>query len=166
MTDDVKGVILWCSRKKSGIKITSPNENLCNAYLKKANDALKSMNLNLSGGLYDWAVEAAYYSRYHAIYALLQKCGIKSEIHDCSIVSIKYLFANKISEELTKELEETKNQRKNLIYYVNREVKETDMKKNFETAPKFVLAIEKIISELKQEEIKQIIQTLSSTINK
>lgn len=164
MDDKVKGVMIWCSRKKNGIKLTSPNENLCNAYLKKANDALKSMNLNIAGGLHDWAVETAYYSRYHAIYALLQKCGIQSEIHDCSIVSIKYLFNNKLSEELIKELEEAKNQRKNLVYYVNREVKEEELKKNYENAPKFVLAIEKVISELKQEEIKEIIQKLSRTI--
>ncbi len=133
MKDDIKGVIIWCSRRKNGIKITSPNENLCNAYLKKANDALKSMNLNKSGGLNDWAVETAYYSRYYAIYALLQKCGIQSEIHDCSIVSIKYLFNNKLTDELIKELEETKNQRKNLVYYVNREVTEEELNKNFET---------------------------------
>ncbi len=165
MKDDIKGVIIWCSRKKNGIKITSPNDNLCNAYLKKANDALKSMNLNRDAGLYDWAVETAYYSRYYAIYALLQKCGIISEIHDCSIVSIKYLFNNKISNELIKELEEAKVQRVDLVYYVNRGINEEELKKNFESAPNFVLAIEKIISELKQEEIKQIVQKLSSTIN-
>ena len=165
MNDKVKGVLIWCSKKKQGIKITSPNDNLCNAYLKKSNDALKSMNLNRTAGLYDWAVETAYYSRYYAIYALLQKCGILSEIHDCSIVSIKYLFNNKISEELIKELEEAKIQRVNLVYYVNREVQEKELKKNFESAPYFVLAIEKIISEINREEIKQIVEKLSSTIS-
>src|SRR3989344_297184 len=161
MNDDLKGKILWCSKIKKGVKIVVPNENLCSAYLKKANDSLTAMNLISTAKLYDWAADAAYYSRYHAIYALLQKCGIESEIHDCSILSIKFLFSDKISATLIKELENAKNQRVDLVYYTNRGPTEEELKKNIALASNFVLVIEKVIFELKQEDIKEIRQKLS-----
>ena len=40
----------------------------------------------------DWISTTAYYARYFAFYALLQKCGIKSEIHDCTISLMSFLF--------------------------------------------------------------------------
>ena len=118
--DELKGKIVWCSRQKKGIKLELPNDNLCDAYLKKSKDSLKSMLLNMNANLLDWAVDAAYYARYHAIYALLQKCGIKCEIHDCSIMIIKMLFNNKLSDGLLTELENAKISRVNLVYYTNR----------------------------------------------
>src|SRR3989338_2684451 len=131
--DELKGKIVWCSRQKKGIKLELPNDNLCDAYLKKSKDSLKSMLLNMNANLLDWAVDAAYYARYHAIYALLQKCGIKSEIHDCSIMTIKYLFKDDISDKLIEELETSKRQRIDLVYYTNRLVPEKEIKNNIES---------------------------------
>src|SRR3989344_8166585 len=110
MQNELKGKILWCFKQKKGIKLVKPNENLCNAYLKKSNNALKSMQLNMESKIYEWAVEAAYYARYYSIYALLQKLGLKSEIHDCSIILIKYLLQDRIPQCLIQELEKAKEQ--------------------------------------------------------
>jgi uncharacterized protein (UPF0332 family) len=44
----------------------------------------------------DWILTTAYYARYFALYALLTKIGIKSEIHDCTINLAKLLSDNGI----------------------------------------------------------------------
>ena len=147
MKDDIEGRILWCIKQKKGLKITKPNDNLCNAYLKKANNSLKSMKLNMDAKLYEWAIDTAYYSRYHAVYALLQKCGFVSEIHDCSISVTAFLFKNEIGS-LLEELETAKKQRIDVMYYTDRTVSEKDVKKNVHSAPDFVVSIEKIVSDL------------------
>ena len=165
MQNELKGKILWCFKQKKGIKLVKPNENLCNAYLKKSNNALKSMYLNMESKIYEWAVEAAYYARYYAVYALLQKLGIKSEIHDCSIISIKYLFQNKISLELIEELEKAKEQRINLVYYTNKNIPEKEIKDNINAVPSFLLEIEKLISELRTEEINDLRKNLNKILN-
>lgn len=77
--------IVWCLRQKRGIRIVQPNENLTKAYLKKAISALNTMNAASEIGETDWITTTAYYARYFALYALLVKMGIKSEIHECSI---------------------------------------------------------------------------------
>ncbi len=151
--DELLGKILWCARQKTGIKIVDASENLCSAYLKKSAESLKAMNLNFEARIYGWAVDAAYYARYQAIYALLQKCGIKCEIQDCSIMLMRFLFSEKLSEKLLQELETAKEQRVNLVYYTNRLVSEADIKKNIDSAAGFVLSMEKIISEISAEEI-------------
>lgn len=160
--NNLKGVILWCAKQKKGIKIVEPNNNLCDAYLKKAGNSLKAMKLNMDAGLFDWAVDAAYYARYHAIYALLQKCGIDSEIHDCSIALIKFLFKGKLTEDLINELQNAKKDRVSLVYYTNQLIDEKEIRKNVALAPNFVLAIEKIISEL--NDVNQIREILREVV--
>lgn len=165
MQNELRGKILWCFKQKKGIKLVKPNENLCNAYLKKSNNALKSMYLNMGSKLYEWAVESAYYARYYSIYALLQKIGIKSEIHDCSIMLIKYLFQNKISLKLTEELEKAKEQRIDLVYYTDKNIPEKEIEDNTNSVSNFLLEIEKIISELQLEEINSLRKNLNKILN-
>ncbi len=33
-----------------------------------------------------WRVITAYYACYHSLYALLMRCGVRSGIHDCTLV--------------------------------------------------------------------------------
>lgn len=154
--------ILWCFRQKAGIGMEKPNDELCKSYLKEANDALVSMNANMKAGLKKWVIITAYYARYNAIYALLRKVGIKSEIHDCTIAVIKYLFSDYFKEEFFAELEESKEQRINLQYYTNRTVSESDYGRNIKSAPEFVLKAEKIIDQLTAEEINKAREKLNN----
>src|SRR3989344_12746 len=103
-------MILWCLKQKTGIRKEEPNDQLCKSYLKEANDALVSMNVNIKAGLKKWAIITAYYARYNAIYALLKKVGIKSEIHDCSIALMRYLFLDILDKKFLDDLEESKRQ--------------------------------------------------------
>ena len=81
--------IRWCLRNKNGIELIETNENLREAYLKKAEEALESMSevKNI-----DWKISTAYYSMYFSLYSVLMKAGIKSEIHSCTIEFMKKLL--------------------------------------------------------------------------
>ena len=146
-------MILWCSKQKTGIRLEKPNDLLCRSYLKEANDALVSMNANIKAGLKKWAVITAYYARYNAIYALLSKTGIKSEIHDCSITLMRYLFSDMFDSKFFEELEKSKQQRGDVQYYTNRTINDSDYDKNTESAPDFVLNVEKVVGEISAERI-------------
>jgi len=156
--------ILWCFRQKSGIRLERPNDELCKSYLKEANDSLGSMNANIKAGLRKWVIITAYYARYNAIYALLRKVGIKSEIHDCSIAAVKYLFSDTFEKEFFSELEEAKEQRINLQYYTDRTVNDSDYERNVKSASEFVTEVEKNIDRLTSQEIEKAREKLSNLI--
>lgn len=107
----------WCKDKKNGIKIIEENENLAKSYMNKSKNSLKTMNSTPSE---DWKIVTAYYTCYQALYALLQKVGIKSEIHDCTIELMSFFSFSKDDIELIKSLKE---KRINAQYYVTENVK-------------------------------------------
>lgn len=71
----------WCCKQKRGISLVEPNDNLARDYLSNARKTLENMK-KVDG---DWRIITAYYGCYNALYGVLQKVGIKSEIHECSI---------------------------------------------------------------------------------
>jgi uncharacterized protein (UPF0332 family) len=88
--------IVWCLKQKRGIRIIEPNSNLAKAYLRKALSALNTMTAAVNIDETDWILTTAYYARYFALYTLLTKIGVKSEIHDCSINLAEFLAENGI----------------------------------------------------------------------
>lgn len=146
-------MILWCAKQKTGIRLEKPNDLLCKSYLKEANDALVSMNANMKADLRKWAIITAYYARYNAIYALLSKAGIKSEIHDCSIALMRYLFPDMFDGKFFEELEESKQQRIDVQYYTSRTISDLDYDKNVKSVSDFVLIVEKVAGEISAERI-------------
>lgn len=145
-------------KQKRGIKLEKPNSNLCNAYIRKAKSALNMLDAALEKDETDWIVTTAYYSRYFALYSLLQKCGIKSEIHDCTILLMQFLFVEEglIEQHFYKELCLAKDMRIDIQYYVTEELDENRLKLDAATAREFVLKIEEVIEELSEEKIKLI----------
>ena len=103
--------ISWCMKQKQGILLSESSDNLCTAYLKEADETLHVM-LGITGR---WKVITAYYACYHALYALLQKAGITSEIHDCTI-ALMSLFD--FTKEQTKFMLHLKEERINVQYYL------------------------------------------------
>ena len=100
--------LAWCRKQKHGIELIEPNENVSSAYLKKAHTSLRSMDINYKESILDWTVDAAYYARYQAVYALMQRIGVKCEIHDCTIELFRFLFNDSFDEKLFLELESAK----------------------------------------------------------
>jgi len=146
--------LIWCFKQKRGIRITEPNNNLTKAYLKKATSALNTMTAALQINEGDWTATTAYYARYFALYALLMKIGAKSEIHDCTI-NIAQLLANNgiLRQNLVADIVEAKQTRIDTQYYVVTEVSKKQIRKNAETARKFVLEIEQTTENITQEQI-------------
>lgn len=146
--------LFWCFKQKRGIRIIEPNQNLMKAYLKKAMSALHTMTATLQIGESEWTATAAYYARYFALYALLMKIGVKSEIHDCTI-NIGQLLANRniLSQKLVDDIAEAKQTRIDTQYYVMTENNQKQIRQNAENARKFVLEIEQITENITAEQI-------------
>jgi len=105
----------------------------------------------------DWITTTAYYARYFALYALLMKIGIKSEIHDCSIAIAGLLTKNGIlRESLASDLLNSKQARIDIQYYVERELDQTSIRKDVENARNFVLELEKVIENLTTDRIEKV----------
>ena len=155
---DSKSHVSWCWKQKRGIKLEEPNNNLCTAYIGKAKSALNMLDSAIEKEEIDWIATTAYYSRYFVLYALLQKCGIKSEIHDCTISLMHFLFVeeNIISEELYAELLLAKDLRVDTQYYVTEQIDKEKLKTDSVTARNFVLKMEEIIENTTETQINKI----------
>ena len=149
--------LIWCFKQKRGIRITEPNPNLTKAYLNKATSALNTMTATLQINEADWTATTAYYARYFALYALLMKIGAKSEIHDCTI-NIAQLLANHgiLNQNLVNDIAEAKRTRIDTQYYVATQLNQKEIRKNAETARKFVIEIEQIIENITPKQINTI----------
>jgi len=146
--------LAWCFKQKHGIRTVEPNEDLAKAYLKKAISALNTMTAELKIQETDWIVTTAYYARYFALYSLLMKIGVKSEIHDCTIRMGRYLSENGIlNKNLIDDIEKAKQTRVDMQYYVAREFCVRETKNNVESARKFVLDIEKETGNLTTDKV-------------
>ena len=116
----------------------------------------------------DWIATTAYYSRYFAIYALFQKAGIKCEIHDCTLSLMHFLLVEEkiIGEELYQELQTAKKSRVDLQYYVTEQIDKEKLKKDASTARNFVLKMEEVIENIKENQIKAMREKLSLRLDK
>ena len=149
--------LVWCLKQKRGIRIIEPNPNLAKAYLKKAISALNTMSAAYKIKETDWILTTAYYARYFALYALLMKIGIKSEIHDCTINIAKLLSNNGIlTPSLIEDIAKAKQTRIDTQYYVEKEQSPKTIQRNLEAARFFVLETEKTIDNITTEQISNI----------
>lgn len=149
--------ILWCLKQKKGIRLIEPNANLAKAYIKKAKGSLHTMDAALKINETDWVITTAYYARYFALYALLMKLGIKSEIHDCTIAIARLLTTRKIlHQNLITDISKAKQTRIETQYYVTQELEQTTIRKNVKSAHKFLLEIEKTLENITTTQIKDI----------
>jgi uncharacterized protein (UPF0332 family) len=143
-----------CAAMKGGLQLIEPSENLYMSYMRMARESLASMNANVAVGIKRWAIVAAYYSRYHALYALFSKIGIKCEVHDCTIAAAKLLL--NIKSALAKEIDSAKIQRINMQYYADRTVTDKEYAENIKSVPSFVLEVEKLASGMTSKDIGDI----------
>jgi len=145
-------------RQSKGIRLLKPSDNLVKAYLVKSRNALRSMDVNAKEGIAEWAVSASYYAKYFVVYALLEKIGVRCEIHDCTIALFEYLFHNRAPPELIQELRESKEDRVETQYYpVTVEVNLEQLKSKTKD---FVLEVEKMLDGLTSDEIRDLVGRL------
>jgi len=155
--------IIWCLKQKRGIRVVRPSGNLVKEYIRKATGSLNTMNAALQIKETEWILTTAYYARYFALYALLMKLGVKSEIHDCSIAVARLLARHEIiTEKLVEDISQAKETRVDVQYYVAKDFEQEKIRRDVESARKFVLEIEKVIENITTEQIKLIRSRIES----
>jgi len=147
----------FCFKKIGGLKLISPNENLVNVYKRKSKSALNMLNAAKEKHENDWILDTSYYAKYFIIYSLFMKVGIKSGIHDCTIVALKALFVDLgiISKEIYEELLKSKELRVGSLYY-DKDFGREEILKRAEIAPGFCLKVEAVIDNLSKADIAKV----------
>ena len=154
--------IRWCAGKKEGLSLIEPNSDLAKAYIKKAEEALESMRVNI---IKDWRISTAYYTIYFSLYSVLMKLGVKCEIHSCTIGFAKR-FLNEFFEE--KELDFTEDSLKARVdsqYYIDRTVPDEQYNKMVQKAPEFLVKCKSVIIKLNEKKVNEIRDKFQKEIN-
>jgi uncharacterized protein (UPF0332 family) len=142
----------WCKRQKKGIRLTEPNENLCREYLESAEETLGVLR-DIESKSNMWLAATRYYCEYFAVYALLMRLGIKSEIHDCTIGLCRFLEKEGLAPRNThKRLERDKKLRIDNQYYL----KNIAVKIDFPELADFVLGMKNTANSLTFDRIGEI----------
>lgn len=143
--------MMWCLNQKKGIELIQPNDNLKDAYLIKAEEALETLR---STKVRDWQLTTAYYTIYHGIYSLLMKIGVKCEIHSCTIEFTKRYLKDYFTAKDFELIDKAFSARIDSQYYVNREVLDKNYDLIMKKAPIFLVKCKNTI--LDQKEIENI----------
>lgn len=149
--------IKWCLNQKKGIELVEPNDNLREAYLIKADEALETLR---TSKIKDWQLTTAYYAIYHSLYSLLMMIGVKCEIHSCTIEFAKRFLKEYFSAEDFKLIDKAFSARIDSQYYVNREVPDENYALIIKKTPAFLVKCKNIVIE--QEDIDKIREQLRS----
>ena len=145
--------IRWCAGKKEGLSLIEPNSNLAEAYIKKSEEALESMRVNI---IKDWKISTAYYTLYFSLYAVLIKIGIKCEIHSCTIEFTKRFLREYFTEEDLDFTEDSLKARIDSQYYVDRTVPDEQYNKMIKNTPEFLVKCKSILVKLNEKKINEI----------
>ena len=144
--------ISWCLNKKKGIHIVEPNFEISREYLKRA----KSDAEQISKQNNTWKTIIAYYACYNALYSVLTRYGIRSEIHSCTIELIKLFEKLRAYNDFMTEL---KNKRNNTQYYLKSE----DI--NICKIMEFIAICEQELHRCNQKNIDKIIKLINNIKN-
>ena len=149
--------IKWCLNQKKGIELFKPSDNLRDACLIKAEEALETLRTSKSR---DWQFTTAYYTIYHGIYSLLMKTGIKCEIHSCTIEFTKRYLKDHFTTEDFELVDKAFSARIDSQYYVNREVPDQNYDLIMKKTPAFLVKCKNVV--LEQKEIELIREQISA----
>ena len=154
--------IKWCAGKKEGLSLIEPNSDLAEAYIKKAEEALESMSVNI---IKDWKISTAYYTIYFSLYSILTKIGIKCEIHSCTIAFAKRFLKESFSEEDTDFTEDSLKARIDSQYYIDRTVPDEQYNKMIRNTPGFLVKCKSILIKLNEKKINEIRKEFQRALN-
>ena len=150
--------ISWCKKQKDGIKIQEPNDNLSREYYQNAEESLKVLRSIFATKSNMWLATTKYYIEYFAVYSILMKIGIKSEIHDCTIAIAEFLEIEKVIKSGTsKMLEKDKELRIDNQYYL----KNMPVNIDFEELSDFMISIKDSLSKLDNNKISELREKIS-----
>ena len=145
--------IRWCAKKREGLSLIEPNSDIAEAYIKKAEEALESVRVNV---IKDWKISTAYYTIYFSLYALIVKIGVKCEIHSCTIEFARQFLKEYFIEEEFDFAEDSLKARIDSQYYVDRTVTDLQYNKMVKLAPEFLVKCKSILLKLNEKKINEI----------
>ncbi len=154
--------IKWCAGKKGGLSLVEPNSDLANAYIKKAEEALESMRVNI---IKDWKISTAYYTIYFSLYAILMKLGVKCEIHSCTIEFAKRFLREYFEETELDFIGDSLKARVDSQYYTDRTVPDKQYNKMIQKTPEFLVKCKAILIKLNEKKVNKIRDIFQSQIN-
>jgi len=140
----MKDKLRWCVCQKRGITLIELKPHLSRAYMAEADETLE--NVFSSKG--KWKTVTAYYASYSALYSILMRCGIKSEIHECTI-ELMSLFA--FTEAEKKYMRNLKDDRIQVQYYLKSITLEDE-----DAVRNFILKCKAILNSLNSKVIEEI----------
>ena len=141
--------ISWCFSIKGGLEKTEPNDNLSSSYLTQAETSLAKVKELIEDNDLVWASVRIYYSAYYALYSFLQKIGVKSENHECSIELSKEL----LNQNFVDKINDFKKERIDSQYYLIIGKKEK-LLELYSSAKEFYLKFKNIIDNISKQDIE------------
>src|SRR3989344_5532398 len=144
-------------KEENKLELVESSVEICNSYLEKANDCLKSAKLLLQNKLYENSISMSYYTMYDSLTALLFKTGIKCENHSGSILLLKKIFDRT---DLFKIISFAKKERIDKQYYItskdNLKLTKESTEDMFKKAEEFSIQIKILINNLNIKKIEKI----------
>ncbi len=150
--------IKWCFLTRGGLKLIAPNLIVSNSYLSQAEKTLSKIKELILEEDFVWASARIYYCAYYLVNSFLQKIGVKSENHDCSIELIKYLFKEDFDLELFK-----KNRIDSQYYFKFRQKK--DLLELYSKVQLFYLDFKEKIEGFGEKEINEVRTKLEAVLD-
>src|SRR4030042_3823430 len=138
-------------REEGKLGLVEPSEEICNSYLGKADNCLKSARLLYENDLYENSISMSYYAMYNSLIALLFRVGIKCENHAGSILLLKKLFKRI---DLFSAISFAKEERIDKQYYVTPILTKESAQDMFKKAEEFVVQVKLIIRKLGTKDIE------------
>jgi len=145
-----RGKISWCMNQTRGIRLTEPKPHLSRSYMEEADDTLE----NVFSSTGKWKLITAYYACYNALYSILMKCGIRCEIHDCTIALMEF-FGFTVSE--IEYLADLKDDRIRAQYYL----KDVQLKDE-DDVKRFIIKCKSVLNDLDSEKINAVRKSLKT----
>ncbi len=139
---------------KNGLELIEPNNNLCDAYFKKAENALQAA-VSLQENK-EWEIASRYYAMYFGLYALLMKLGVKCENHSCTIEFMKQCLADFFDKEDVRLFKDAMTARIDVQYYTDRIVEQERYKELKKASPQFLVKCKEVRKKINSEVIKKV----------
>lgn len=86
-----------------GLRKINPNKELSLAHLNKAMHNFKAISFFQKNGFSDWSANAAFYTLYHCLLAILVKHGYESRNQSCTLALVEDLIDKNLVKEINKE---------------------------------------------------------------
>ena len=131
----------WCLKLKDGLKIVNLNERIAKVYLNEAKLSLERAQKNFKDNDLLWTTIVIYYAEYYALYSFLQRIGIKSENHFCSILGVSKL----LGEDKVKRIKIHKEKRIDAQYFLKFDKKD-EISEMLSEAKLFVSYFDELVS--------------------